>query len=283
MFKLIASDIDGTLINKDHSVTKYTQDIFAKAQAAGYEIVIATGRDYDSASEVVHDLGFEPKDIAIISNNGMHVSYPRGNYYVSEPKMSFEDCRVFEQLGQKFYMGILYLTKEGIYFQMDERSLQDYQLGLDADRMIYFNERLKTEHIRGIDDIKHTFDSGSIVEKMVYIQHPDYLELMKERLVQAFDPTYALLMVSPGWAEIMPRHINKGDALIALAEQMGISAQATIAFGDSDNDLTLIQRAGRGVAMANARNSLKIIADDITLTNEENGVAHYIEQHLLNQ
>lgn len=283
MFKLIASDIDGTLIKKDHSVAPYTQEIFAKAHQAGYEIVIATGRDYDSASQVVHELGFDPKDIAIISNNGMHVAYPRGDYYVSEPKMSFEDCQMFEKIGQKFYMGILYLTKEGIYFQMDDRSYQDYQLGLDADRMIYFNERLKTEHIHSIDEIKHTFANGSIVEKMVYLQHPDYLELMKERLVQAFDPAYTLLMVSPGWAEIMPRHINKGDALMALAATMGIAPEETIAFGDSDNDLTLIQRAGRGVAMANARNSLKIIADDTTRSNEENGVAHYIEQHLLNQ
>lgn len=281
MFKLIASDIDGTLINDDHHVTEYTQEVFAKAKDMGYEIVIATGRDHDSASGIAKELGFNPDDMAIISNNGMHVSFPRGNYFVKETSMSFEDCKNFELIGEKYYMGILYLCKGMIYFQMDDRSLSDFELGMDVDRMIYFNEALGTQRISSLEDIKGDFDNGLQVEKMVYIQHPDYIELMKERLVKEFPKEYTLLVVSEGWSEIMPRKINKGDALLKLAKHMNIEQTSIIAFGDSDNDLTLIQRAGRGVAVANARDTLKIIADDITpFTNDENGVAQYIEQHL---
>lgn len=282
MYKLIASDIDGTLINDEHHVTDVTRETFALAKEKGYEIVIATGRDYDSASEIARELGFEPDDIAIISNNGMHVAYPRANYFVKETSMSYEDCKHFEVIGEQYFMGILYLCKEVIYFQMDDRSLSDFELGMDVDRMIYFNEKLNTVRIQSLSEIKDKFNEGLEVEKMVYIQHPDYLELMKERLVKAFPKAYTLLIVSDGWGEIMPRHINKGDALVALAETMKIKPSQIVAFGDSDNDLTLIQRAGRGVAVANARNTLKIIADDITpYTNDENGVALYIEQHLL--
>lgn len=282
MFKLIASDIDGTLINDEHHVSEYTQEVFAKAKKAGYEIVIATGRDHESASGIAKELGFNPDDMAIISNNGMHVSYPRGNYFVKETTMSYEDCKNFELIGEKYYMGILYLCKGIIYFQMDDRSLSDFELGMDVNRMIYFNDALRTRRINSLSEIQSEFDAGLEVEKMVFIQHPDYIELMKERIVKEFPKEYTLLVVSEGWSEIMPRKINKGDALLRLANHMDIDPSEIIAFGDSDNDLTLIQRAGRGVAVANARDTLKIIADDVSpLTNDENGVAQYIEQHLL--
>lgn len=282
MFKLIASDIDGTLINDEHHVSEYTQEVFAKAKKAGYEIVIATGRDHESASGIAKELGFNPDDMAIISNNGMHVSYPKGNYFVKETSMSYEDCKNFELIGEKYYMGILYLCKGIIYFQMDDRSLSDFELGMDVNRMIYFNDALGTKRINSLSEIQSEFDDGLEVEKMVFIQHPDYIELMKERIVKEFPKEYTLLVVSEGWSEIMPRKINKGDALLRLANHMDIDPSEIIAFGDSDNDLTLIQRAGRGVAVANARDTLKIIADDVSpLTNDENGVAQYIEQHLL--
>lgn len=282
MFKLIASDIDGTLINDEHHVSEYTQEVFAKAKKAGYEIVIATGRDHESASGIAKELGFNPDDMAIISNNGMHVSYPRGNYFVKETSMSYEDCKNFELIGEKYYMGILYLCKGIIYFQMDDRSLSDFELGMDVNRMIYFNDALGTKRINSLSEIQSKFAAGLEVEKMVFIQHPDYIELMKERIVKEFPKEYTLLVVSEGWSEIMPRKINKGDALLRLANHMDIDPSEIIAFGDSDNDLTLIQRAGRGVAVANARDTLKIIADDVSpLTNDENGVAQYIEQHLL--
>ena len=282
MFKLIATDIDGTLINNNHLVTETTQEAFQKAKEAGYEVVIATGRDYDSASDIARDLGFEPDDIGIISNNGMHVAFPRGHYFVKESPMSYEDCKFFERIGEEFYMGILYLCRGMIYFQMDDRSLNDFEIGMDVDSMIYFNDKLSTKRINSVEDIKQEIEDGLEVDKMVYIQHPDYLELIKERVVKKFPSEYTLLIVSEGWSEIMPRHINKGDALLKLAQHMDIQASEIISFGDSDNDLTLIQRAGRGVALANARDTLKIIADEISkFTNDENGVALYIEQHLL--
>lgn len=282
MFRLIATDIDGTLINDDHHVTPFTREIFQKAKQQGYEVVIATGRDHDSAQEIAGELGFNSDDIAILSNNGLHVSYPKGGYFVKESTMSYEDCKHFEVVGEKYYMGILYLCKGVIYFQMDDRSLSDFEVGMDVNRMIYFNEHLKTVRIQSVEEIKTEFSKGLEVEKMVYIQHPDYLELMKERLMKEFPDDYTLLIVSEGWSEIMPRKINKGDALLTLAKAMGVDPEAIIAFGDSDNDLTMIQHAGRGVAVKNARETLKIIADDITpYTNDENGVALYIEQHLL--
>lgn len=281
MFKLIATDVDGTLINSNHEITEYTKDVFAQAAEAGYEIAISTGRDIESARGIAKQLGFEPDTISIVANNGMIVTSPRFNYYVKETNMTYEDCRNFEAIAHKYYLGILYLCDDVIYFQMDDLSYQDFEIGMDAHQMVFFNDKLKTERINGLDDIKDTFKHGSVVQKMVYIQNDQYIELIKERVAAEFPSEFTLLVVSPGWSEIMPRNINKGDALVRLAEHMGFEGTQIVAFGDSDNDLTMIQKVGRGVAMANAREALKIIADDTTLNNDENGVAHYIEQHLL--
>lgn len=85
----------------------------------------------------------------------------------------------------------------------------------------------------------------------------------------------------PHFLEIIEGTVNKGVALAALAERLGISRQDVMAIGDSFNDLEMIQYAGVGVAMGNARKEIKQQADIVTLTNEEDGVAEAIEQYVL--
>lgn len=281
MFKMIATDVDGTLIDSNHEISDYTKEIFKEVYDSGLEIVIATGRDYRSASQIAEQLGFDENKISIVSNNGMLVKSIKNDYFVQEQNVSYEDCKNFESLAEKYYLGMLYLCEERIYFQMDDTSYSDFEIGMDPKRMIFFNDEIKTERIPSLNHLKDKFKDGSPVQKIVFIQNDQYLELIKERVAAELPTIYTLLMVSPGWAEIMPRTVNKGDALLRLASHMGIESSQIIAFGDSDNDLTMIKQVGLGVAMANAREALKIIADDTTTSNDENGVAQYIEQHLL--
>lgn len=83
--------------------------------------------------------------------------------------------------------------------------------------------------------------------------------------------------------EIMPKDVSKGHALLEIAEYLGIDQENIIAFGDQDNDMSMIQMAGVGVAMGNAIDSLKAAADYVTLTNNEDGIAAYLEKYLLNK
>ncbi len=283
MIKLIASDIDGTLINDEHQVTPYTKEIIQKARAQGIEFVIATGRNYESASEIAKQCGIEREEMAIISLNGLRVEFPNAGYSVRAESMSYEACKKMEEIGKKYFMGVMYAFEDVIYYHMDDVSFEDYRLGVPKERMVLFDDSLRSQRINGLEDIKHRFEHGSEILKMIYVQNGDYTELVKNRIAREFGKEFTLMLVGVGWAEIMPRHVNKGAALLQYAASRGIEADEIIAFGDSDNDLTMIKKAGTGVAMANARESLKIIADDITSTNSENGVAEYIEKHILNQ
>ncbi len=281
--KMIASDIDGTLINNEHKVTDYTREIVQKVRQQGVEFVIATGRNYDSAVEVAAQLGIPNGEMGIVSLNGLRVENPLTGYSEHGRTMTFEECRKFEVIGRKYHMGVLYCLEDIIYYHMDDLSFQDYELGVDEDRMTFFNDRATTLKINGLDDIKHIFDEGQEILKMVYIQNGDYTELVKERVAAEFDEDFVLLVVGFGWAEIMHHDVNKGDALVKYAATRGIKPEEILSFGDSDNDLTLIERCGCGVAMANARENLKAIADDIADSNDDNGVANYIVKNILKE
>ena len=283
MIKLIASDIDGTLINSNHEVSDYTKKIIHEARKQGIQFALATGRDHESASGIARQLGIEGDDTAIICLNGLRVDNDSRDYHYHAPTMTYEDCELKEAIGNKYFMGVLYCFEDKIYYHMDDVAFQDYQLGISEQQFKFFNESLNAEKITGLKDIKHLFETGHQILKMVYIQNGDYTELVKERIAKEFDSRYNLLIVGDGWAEIMPRSVNKGDAILNYAASLGIKPEEVMTFGDSDNDLTMIAKAGCGVAMANARENLKTIADAITLSNDEDGVAHYIATHVLHQ
>lgn len=281
MIKLIASDIDGTLLNSEHVISDRTREVIHQARAQGYEFMLATGRNYESAVAIAEELHLDPQAIPIVSLNGMRVEHPSRKYHALQAPMSYEACERMEELGMKYFMGILYCYEDTIYFQMDEKSEKDFVFGEDEDRLRFFSDGAKISRIDRLTDIGDRFERNDSILKIVYIQNADYTELIKERIAQEMDGDHDLLMVAPGWAEIMPKRINKGAAILEYASRRGIAPSEVLCFGDSDNDLTMIQSAGIGVAMENARNSLKIVADAITLTNDENGVAEYIAQHLL--
>lgn len=279
--KLVMSDIDGTLINKENKVSERTKKAVHDLIDSGIEFGVATGRNYDSAVGIVKQLGLDPHVVPIVSLNGIMVNHDSINYQFKDQTMGYEICKKIGLLGDKYYMGVLYFFEEKVYFHMDDLSVKDFELNAEADLLRFFKDDIKMQRIQSIEDIKPLFDAGEQVLKQVFIQNDDYTELVKERISNEFPIDYDLLMVGKGWAEIMPKSVNKGNAIREYAKFRGISMDEIMSFGDSDNDLTMIQKTGHGVAMKNARNSLKVLADAMTDSNVNDGVAQYIEKHLL--
>lgn len=279
--KLVMSDIDGTLINGDHAISKRTQEAVQALVAQGIQFGVATGRNFDSAKNIVVQTGIDADDAPIVALNGIHVEHKSIDYVEYGATLNYEACRNLAELGERYYMGVLYFFEDNVYFHMDDLSLQDFELNRDEDFMRFFKESMHMDRIDSIDDIKYRFDNNERILKVVYLQNPSYSELVQERIALEMPKELVLMMVGPGWAEIMPKSVNKGDAILKYAKTRGIKPEEILTFGDSDNDLTMIQKAGTGVAVANARSSVKILADDMTDTNLADGVAKYIEKHLL--
>lgn len=279
--KLVASDVDGTLINNEYKVTPYTKEIVSKLKDKGIEFVIATGRAHDSALEVANDLDINKDGYGLICLNGLRTYSLPLDTYEAFPTMTYEECETMEVLGQKYHMGILYCFDDVIYFQMDEIAYLDYTIGMKADSVRYFNDKSDSEEIKNLKDIKHRFDKGDPIQKIVYVQSDDFMNLITPRIKKDLDPNYDALLVGQGWLELMPKSITKGSALLKYAESLGIKPEEIMAFGDAENDISMLKVVGHGVAMGNAMDSVKEIAKDITDTNYEDGVAKYIAKHLL--
>lgn len=280
--KLVMSDIDGTLINSDHKVSDRTKEAVHKLIESGVEFGIATGRNYESAVGIVEQLELDPKTIPIVSLNGYWVDHPEKNYEFRDETMDYETSKKLGEIGADFYMGVLYFFDDKVYSHMDELSLKDYEFSKGSGHMHFFKDGHTMERIKSIEEIKHVFTPDHKLLKIVFVQDEDYTELVKERISRNFPEEYDVLMVGRGWAEIMPKAVNKGKAILEYAKSRGLDSTEILAFGDSDNDLTMINYLGTGIAMKNARNSLKVLANDITDSNNDDGVAKYLEKHLLN-
>lgn len=280
--KLVISDVDGTLINSDNKISEYTKQAVHKLIETGVEFGLATGRNYASASGILKQLELDPHTTPIVSLNGFWVDHPELEYTFRDKTIDYETSKKLGEIGDQYFMGVLYFFEDKVYSHMDELSLKDYERGAEMDRLQFFDDNHKMERIDSIADIKHIFTKGHEVLKIVFIQDEDYTELIKERISKSFPAEYDLLMVGKGWAEIMPKSVNKGHAILEYAKFRGLDPSEILCFGDSDNDLSMIKDLGTGVAMANARNSLKVLADDITESNNDHGVAKYIERNFLN-
>jgi Cof subfamily protein (haloacid dehalogenase superfamily) len=113
------------------------------------------------------------------------------------------------------------------------------------------------------------------------IDKPDLLDSAIQRLPQQARDNYTILKSAPYYLEILDARVNKGQGVKMLAEKLGLAREEVMAIGDQENDLAMIEYAGTGVAMGNAIDSVKKIAQFITKTNMEHGVAHAIEELVL--
>lgn len=146
--------------------------------------------------------------------------------------------------------------------------------------MRFFDDRSQTKEVKSLADIKERFDNNDPILKMVFVQSDDFMDLVHERVKKDLNPEFDALMVGRGWSEIMPKRVTKGEALIEYAAAMGIKPEEIMAFGDAENDISMISRVGHGVAMENAMDTLKAVAKDTAKRNDEDGVAHYILDNL---
>ncbi|MFM1534318.1 HAD hydrolase family protein, partial [Helcococcus ovis] len=103
-----------------------------------------------------------------------------------------------------------------------------------------------------------------------------------KNIFEKFKYDFEFVYSEPFYFEAMPKNVSKGETLVEVAEKLGYNISDTVSFGDQGNDFTMIKLAGTGVAMGNSIDELKEIADFVTKTNDEDGVAEYIEKYILN-
>lgn len=269
MYKLIACDLDETLLSADRTVSQRNIEAIRKADAIGVKFVPATGRGYRSVQGTLAELGLQNRDGEyVISFNGGAITENRGNRLLQFTGIPFETAAELFRRGLGYDVCIHVYTKDTVYVYRFWQEEADYLAG----RM----------EVTEIFEPNIDFLADQEIVKVLYT-NTDYAYLKQiesdlKDVTEDLDVSFS----ANRYIEFNAKGVNKGAGLRALAEMLGVQPEETIAIGDNFNDLTMIEAAGLGVGVRNAVKDLKPLCDYVTdATSDEDAVAEVIEKFVL--
>ncbi len=272
-YKIVASDLDGTLLNKEQSVSKENFCAISEIKRLGVEFVPTTGR---SMNEIDPSLINCPDIRYIITSNGA-VAFDKNiektilTHYISKDIVSLvlETVRPYN---------VFIVAKEGgkSYFDKNKYNTEFLNTcGIDA----YFGHII-SKYAEAVDDFESFLLSSCEIEMIILFFELDEAAHYSK---QIFEDSGRLCAVHAniGYLEVYSSDAGKGKALIALADMLGIDIADVIAVGDSKNDSSMIEEAGLGLAVANACDALKELADQTICDNSEHIAKYVLENFIL--
>lgn len=255
---LVALDVDGTTITHAGELRDPVRDAVARAAAAGHHLVIATGRTVLGTLPILAELGLQ-RGYAVCSNGAVTVALDPGHpsgYDVVEA-VTFDPAPALELLRDAWPDAVVAVEDLGVGFKVSA----PFPDSLDGVIIVVPWEELKANPVTRL-----TFRSVTGTSE-------DFLELAHR--IGLHEMNYAVGYSA--WLDINPEGVSKGAALERVRRRLGVSPQHTVAIGDQRNDIEMIRWARRGVAMGNAPAQVQDIADEVTATVEQDGLARVLD------
>ena len=262
-YKLMAVDIDGTLLDSQNVLRDETVTAIRLGVEKGLLFTIATGRPIQGVEQYNKRLSL---DLPYITYNGAMVVMGESKEILYEQCLSFEDAKNIWALGLSCGTTIIVWSKNNLYVS-----------ALDG-RAKKYGELARTPPVL-MDDLEAVLKAGAT--KMLWYDEAENIARFETELAGRLGEGVNFHTSKPIFLEFVDRKASKAIAMQKLGEHFGISREEMIAIGDGDNDLSMIEYAGLGIAMSNAKDSVKKRADYITLSNDEHGVAHAIYEFVL--
>lgn len=268
-YKLIALDIDGTLLNSSHEITDKVKDSIQKAKEMGVKVVLCTGRPLKGVQKFLKELNLLDEGDFVATFNGALVQDTFTQVPISHITLNYDNlCELYDlslEVGSRSHF---YDTKVVYTFN---KEISDYTI-LEC--------QLTGCHLNSIslDEV----DKDISMSKFMMIDHPEVLDECITKIPKEFYDKYTIVRSTPSFLEFLSPTANKGSGISLLAEKLGIKREEVICVGDAGNDKHMIEYAGLGVAMGNASEEIKSISDYVTYSNNEDGVAHVIDKFILN-
>ena len=249
--KMIATDLDGTLLRRDKSISPYTKEVLQQCRAAGVKVIYATGRG-GSANDKAPAALFDGR----ITMNGA-VAYA-GETLVHHRQVPHEVARPL----------LLACHQRGLKTASERGDMHYANFDIVAEW-----PSLAGSTVSLVDFAQHSLDA----EKLYMVtRSPEDAAFIEQHLPEGL----WLIVDRYGLAQVMHRDAAKSKAVGALAAHWGIQQHEIAAFGDDHNDVDMLRFAGTGVAMANAVDEAKAAADCLCATNDEDGLARWLEKLL---
>ncbi|GAF15211.1 promiscuous sugar phosphatase YidA, haloacid dehalogenase-like phosphatase family [Bacillus sp. JCM 19046] len=270
MYKLIAIDMDGTLLNDQHEVTEGVKVALKEAKAAGAKIVLCTGRPLGGVTRYLIDLELDGEDDYVIAYNGAVVQNNATKESIVSLTLSYQDLLDLTSLAESLATPMHFFDTERLY--TTNQDISPYTIYESFVTQVPLSYR-KLEEV----------EKEIALPKIMFIDEPDRLAKTINAIPADVKEKYEMVQSAPFFLEILHPEASKGNAVKHLAEKLGINRDQVMCIGDNGNDLSMIKFAGCGIAMANAIPELKASADVETKSNNEDGVAHAIRTYVLNK
>ncbi|MGT2715821.1 sugar-phosphatase [Streptococcus respiraculi] len=265
--KLVAIDIDGTLLNSKHEITPEVYQAIQDAKQAGVKIVIATGRPISGVKRILRQLNLlDEGDYVITFNGGLVQETATGNDVVKEG-LSYTDYLEWEYLARQLALPMHASTKDGMYTanrNIGKYTIYEAQL---VDSPVFYRT---PEEMANKDIIK-----------VMLVDEPEKLDIAIPQIPTLLTERFNVAKSAPFYLEVTPKTVNKGEAIKKLSALLGLTMNETMAIGDQENDRSMLEVVGTAVVMENGSAELKKIATHITKSNDENGVAYAIREWVL--
>ena len=275
--KVIIMDVDGTLTNSKKVVTPQTKEALLKAEEAGAVLVLASGRPTSGLMDLAKELEMDKHHGLLVAYNGstvvdcetMEVLFNQA-LSVEEGKAVLEHMKKFDRVrpmidkGEYMYVNNVYdnwITWNGKPFDV-----------------IQYESRGGKFKLCEVDDLAAFVDFP--LNKILTTSDPEYLQEHYQEMMEPFKDSLSCMFTGDFYFEFTAQGIDKAKALDTVLIPMGYKREDMIAFGDGHNDASMVAYAGIGIAMENAVQDLKDIADEMTLSNEEDGIAVALYKHI---
>jgi Cof subfamily protein (haloacid dehalogenase superfamily) len=268
-YKMIVLDLDGTLTNEKKKITPKTKEALMKAQEKGIKIVLASGRPTYGITAIADELNIKEYGGYILAFNGGKITNAKDMKVVFE--QTLQESLVPELYAAASNNNMPILTYQG---EQIATSKKDNKYVLHE---AFINQMPVVQYDDFLRQIVYP------INKCLIVGDPTPLHELELKLVKKLDGKMNVYRSAAFFLECVPRGIDKAKSLDRLIKILDIKKDEIIACGDGYNDLSMIEFAGLGVAMANASKEVQDAADYITYSNEEDGVAHVIEKFILSE
>ena len=257
--KLIAMDLDGTLLTRDKKVSDFNRDVLNKLNEQGVELVIASGRDIWSIIDLTGCLNVKYH----ICFNGAKVYKNRELIYSAS--MNADICEDILKKALELKLDYSATAGDEVHFtKIDPEYVKEYGV----------NEKLKFTHITDGKAFGRNF------EKMVFMGESEKFSILRRYVIENYGEEVNIFDSGDRVMDIVNIQCGKGPALEKVTEDLGITLKDAMAFGDNENDLSMLDMAGIPVIMENAAEKLKKPNYNRTVTNDENGVGVFAKKYL---
>jgi Cof subfamily protein (haloacid dehalogenase superfamily) len=266
MYKAVFIDMDGTLLRKDHSVSLETRELLQKLIASDILVVLVSARPFHGIIPISTWLG--TLSMPVVSLNGAYIAL--NNKIIFESSIDLDTIAILRGHAMHHDVSLIYYT--GLHWYSETKNAAI----------------LKEQKITQVKVVVDSFESlmkswvkePTGINKVMAIGHEVVIASLEAELVSVFQSGLNIYTSKPTYLEMMREDASKTKAVQFLMKRYGIMREEIIAIGDNFNDKEMIAYAGTGVAMGNAPDAIKAVADHVTDTNQRDGVRKAIEKFI---